>query len=223
MAFNKRRRTTDDGPVKIVGLNHNFCLASELYSEGWVREQFADVLFYCKASKNSSSLSKRNLRANRSNFCSFLIHGLLLSNYCLYFYLKLGVLAASSQFFASFLPQGELENEICISTDLLYSELFCILEYMYSGRLMCTFEKKDEILKLLKEYQVLTNLLKPGRLNSEHFVLAEPKRIIIKQLNFLDLLMWSTTKPHMVLRRIKENGLRGCTAVNSVIKPSVRF
>ena len=53
---------------------------------------------------------------------------------------------------------------------------------------MCTFEKKDEILKLLKEYQVLTNLLKPGRLNSEHFVLAEPKRIIIKQLNFLDLL-----------------------------------
>ena len=54
-------------------------------------------------------------------FVPFLVHGLLLSNYCLYFYLKLGVLAASSQFFASFLPQGELENEICISTDLLYS------------------------------------------------------------------------------------------------------
>ena len=87
-------------------------------------------------------------------FVPFLIHGLLLSNYCLYFYLKLGVLAASSQFFASFLPQGELENEICISTDLLYSELFCILEYIYSGKLMCAFEKKDEILKILKEYQV---------------------------------------------------------------------
>ena len=63
-------------------------------------------------------------------------------------------MAASSKFFASLLPEGELENEICISTELLYSDLFCILEYIYSGKLLCSLQKKDEILSLLREYQV---------------------------------------------------------------------
>lgn len=63
-------------------------------------------------------------------------------------------MAASSKFFASLLPEGELENEICIFTELLYSELFCILEYIYSGKLLCSIQQKDEILSLLKEYQV---------------------------------------------------------------------
>lgn len=53
--------------IKIVGLHHNVCLGSELYSEGWVREQFADVVFYCRQSSTSTPISlKRNLRANRS-------------------------------------------------------------------------------------------------------------------------------------------------------------
>lgn len=63
-------------------------------------------------------------------------------------------MAASSSFFASLLPEGELENEICISTELFYSDLFCILEYVYSGKLLCSLQKKDEILSLLREYQV---------------------------------------------------------------------
>jgi hypothetical protein len=65
-----------------------------------------------------------------------------------------GGLAASSKFFAYLLPEGELENEICIFTELVYSELFCILEYIYSGKLLCSLQQKDEILSLLKEYQV---------------------------------------------------------------------
>lgn len=68
--------------------------------------------------------------------------------------LLIGILAASSKFFASLLPDGELEHEICISTEVLYSDLLCILEYMYSGKLLCSLQQKDEILLLLKEYQV---------------------------------------------------------------------
>ena len=61
---------------------------------------------------------------------------------------------------------------------------------MYSGRLMCTFEKKDEILKLLKEYQVFVPDEKMSAVESTTIYLggksislseADPKEIIAQE------------------------------------------
>ena len=72
----------------------------------------------------------------------------------------IGVLAAASSFFAALLPDCELELDVCISTDLTCEEMFCVLEYIYSGKLLCSAEIKDRILSILKDF----NIFVPNRL-----------------------------------------------------------
>lgn len=67
MATKKKKNNADDeGPVKIVGINHGLCLSMTLLSDGWKHETFADVVFHCKPSKDVTEQA-RLLRANRSN------------------------------------------------------------------------------------------------------------------------------------------------------------
>ena len=59
-----------------------------------------------------------------------------------------------SPFFASLLPAGELDVEICITTEWQYEDLFAILEYIYSGNLLCPLQRKKRLLQILKELQI---------------------------------------------------------------------
>jgi len=52
------------------------------------------------------------------------------------------------------LPESELETDVCISTELDYDTLFAVLEYIYSGRLLCTSNCRDELIKVLKQFQI---------------------------------------------------------------------
>jgi hypothetical protein len=74
----------------------------------------------------------------------------------------IGVLAAASPFFAALLPDSELELDVCISIDWSFEDVFCILEYIYSGKLLCSVQSKDRILGILKEFGVFV----PGHLQS---------------------------------------------------------
>ena len=66
-----KRRKTLNNEVKIVGINHGLCLASNLYSEGWKRETFTDVKFYCKPLEaDDDQVRRKPIRANRSKFTS---------------------------------------------------------------------------------------------------------------------------------------------------------
>ena len=130
MASKRKKNANGEGPVKIVGINHGLCLAFTLFLDGWKRERFADVTFYCKTSSKEKNNRGKKLRANRS------------------------VLAAASSFFASILPDCELENDVCITTELLYDEMFCVLEYIYSGKLLCSADIKDKLLSILRDFKV---------------------------------------------------------------------
>ena len=133
MASKRKKNGNGEGPVKIVGINHGLCLAFTLFLDGWKRERFADVTFYCKPStkeRNNRGNLRKKLRANRS------------------------VLAAASPFLASILPDCELENDVCITTELLYDEMFCVLEYIYSGKLLCSADNKEKLLNILKDFKV---------------------------------------------------------------------
>lgn len=123
---NKKKNVGEDASVKIVGINHKMCLAYTLLLEGWKCEQFADVTFYCRAGGGR----RRTLRANRS------------------------VLAAASPFFARLLPRCELESDVCVTTELTYDEMFCVLEYLYSGKLVCSEGTQQRLLAALREFQV---------------------------------------------------------------------
>lgn len=63
-------------------------------------------------------------------------------------------MAAASPFFADLLPENELELDICISVDLTFEEMFCVLEYVYSGKLLCSYQSKDSILSILKDFKI---------------------------------------------------------------------
>jgi len=128
MTAKRKKNPSSEGPVKIVGINHGLCLAFTLFLDGWKRERFADVTFYCQPSVPEKS--RKKLRANRS------------------------VLAAASPFLASILPDCELENDVCITTELLYDEMFCVLEYIYSGKLLCSADNKEKMLNILQEFKV---------------------------------------------------------------------
>lgn len=128
MTAKRKKNISAEGPVKIVGINHGLCLAFTLFLDGWKRERFADVTFYCQPSVTEKS--RKKLRANRS------------------------VLAAASPFLASILPDCELENDVCITTELLYDEMFCVLEYIYSGKLLCSADNKEKMLSILKDFKV---------------------------------------------------------------------
>lgn len=68
-------------------------------------------------------------------------------------------MAATSPFFAGLLPKNELEMEICISIELTYDEMFCVLEYVYSGKLLCPSQNKDKILSILKDFGIFVPTL----------------------------------------------------------------
>ena len=60
----------DEGPVKIVGVNHSLAISNLIFFEGWKHEAFADVVFYCKPHPHHHQDvygCNRMLRANRSN------------------------------------------------------------------------------------------------------------------------------------------------------------
>lgn len=65
-----------------------------------------------------------------------------------------GVLAAASPFFATLLPDQELEVDVCISINVDFNEMFCILEYIYSGKLLCPATSKDRILSIMEEFRI---------------------------------------------------------------------
>jgi hypothetical protein len=52
------------------------------------------------------------------------------------------------------LPDCELELDVCISIDLSFEEVFCVLEYIYSGKLLCSIQSKERILSILKEFDI---------------------------------------------------------------------
>lgn len=63
-------------------------------------------------------------------------------------------MAAASPFFAALLPDCELELDVCVSVDLGFEEMFCVLEYIYCGKLLCSAQNKEKILSILKEFEV---------------------------------------------------------------------
>ena len=125
----------EEGRVKIVGLNHGLCLAHTLFLEGWKRECYADVTFYCRPSpiqrQKNQPQPRKNLRANRS------------------------VLAAASPFFARLLPDCELESDVCVTTELTYDDMFCVLEYVYSGKLLCPTDSRNRLQEVLRQFQIV--------------------------------------------------------------------
>ncbi|XP_045025148.1 LOW QUALITY PROTEIN: claspin-like [Daphnia magna] len=126
-----------------------------------------DVTFFCQSpdDNNEQHSLQNKLRANRS------------------------VLAAASRFFSILLPDCELDLDVCISIDLSFEELFCVLEYIYSGKLLCSVKSKDRILSILKEFDIfvpdhLQNSVDCGRNGSseaeveiifEEAIASEPK------------------------------------------------
>ena len=80
-------------------------------------------------------------------------------------------MAAASPFFASLLPDCELELDVCISTDLSFEEMFCVLEYIYSGKLLCSVKSKDRILSILKDFEICV----PDHLHSSGFCARNEK------------------------------------------------
>ncbi|XP_045023503.1 uncharacterized protein LOC123467774 [Daphnia magna] len=135
--------------------------------DGRKKEQFTDVTFFCQSpdDNNEQHSLQNKLRANRS------------------------VLAAASRFFSILLPDCELDLDVCISIDLSFEELFCVLEYIYSGKLLCSVKSKDRILSILKEFDIfvpdhLQNSVDCGRNGSseaeveiifEEAIASEPK------------------------------------------------
>lgn len=65
-----------------------------------------------------------------------------------------GVLAAASPFFAKILPDCQQEEDFVITVEYTYEELFSVLEYVYSGRLVCSGEKRERILSLFQELKI---------------------------------------------------------------------
>ncbi|KAI9565271.1 hypothetical protein GHT06_009056 [Daphnia sinensis] len=169
MASKRKKTSSSEGPVKIVGINHGVCLHHFLLMDGWKKEQFTDVTFFCQSpdDNNEQHNLQNKLRANRS------------------------VLAAASRFFSTLLPDCELELDVCISIDLSFEELFCVLEYIYSGKLLCSVKSKDRILSILREFDIfvpdhLQNSVYCGRNGSseteveiifEEAIASEPKTI----------------------------------------------
>ena len=63
--------------MRFVGLHHSVCFGSELFSEGWVGEKFADIIFYCnKPRTNNNNKITKILQANRSNIFIMLCQSL---------------------------------------------------------------------------------------------------------------------------------------------------
>lgn len=89
MASNKKKRSVKnaEGPVKIVGLHHNSCLGSEWYSEGWIKEKFVDIVFYCKPAADdnisTNNMDRPLLRANRSIYIYiYILFSQIFASYC---------------------------------------------------------------------------------------------------------------------------------------------
>lgn len=66
------------------------------------------------------------------------------------------MLAAASPFFASILPDCRQEKEFFISVEYTYEELFSVLEYVYSGILMCSEGNREQILGIFTELGINT-------------------------------------------------------------------
>lgn len=88
-------------------------------------------------------------------------------------------MAASSPFFAALLPNSELELDVCISIDLTFEEMFCVLQYIYSGKTFCALKIKERILSILKDFGIFVpeNVQKQKRCNLQETV-AEHHGII---------------------------------------------
>lgn len=54
------------------------------------------------------------------------------------------------------LPDYQQEEDFVITVEYTYEEMFLILEYIYSGRLICSIDKKDRILSISKELKICT-------------------------------------------------------------------
>lgn len=74
-----------------------------------------------------------------------------------------------SPFFASLLPDGELDADICITVEWLHKDVFAVLEYIHSGRLMCSIQRKNRLLKILRQLQIFV----PDELQEEPANLEE--------------------------------------------------
>lgn len=73
-----------------------------------------------------------------------------------------GVLAAASQFFADLLPNSELELDVCVSVELTFEEMSCVLEYIYSGKFQCLLQQRENILGILKDFGInIPNIFVP--------------------------------------------------------------
>lgn len=68
---------------------------------------------------------------------------------------------AASQFFASLLPDFQQEEDFMITVEYSYEEMFSILEYIYSGRLVSSVEKREQILNILSELKINTAVQQP--------------------------------------------------------------
>lgn len=63
-------------------------------------------------------------------------------------------MAAASSFFADLLPDDDLELNICISVELTFEEMSCVLEYIYSGTFQCLLQNKEKVLGILKDFGI---------------------------------------------------------------------
>lgn len=126
-------------------------------------------------------------------------------------------MAAVSPFFASLLPEGELELDVCISVDWTFEDMFCVLEYIYSGKLLCSIQSKERILSILNDFGIFV----PDNLQQQHSR-PQPED---KRNNISNTITANCEKPmNIVVQTLQDNrigaGNNASTSNSSVRLPT---